>query len=483
MWELIRGNIRKSWILFISMGFCLIGLGYLIGMVWLGPDAGIYGVLIACGVWFILSLLSYFQGDSILLLSSRAKEVTYDVHPQLFNVVEEMKIAASFPAMPKIYIIDSPALNAFATGKSVEKSSIAITAGLLSRLNRDELQGVIAHEMSHIMNRDVLYMTIAGIMLGSIVMLSQIFLRSMWFSGGSGRRYRASSSKGGGGQAQLILLIVGIVFAILAPIIARIFYFSLSRKREYLADASAVRLTRYPFGLASALTKISASAVPLASANKVTAPMYIANPLKKQRNAVGLFSTHPPIDKRIGILKSMAQGVNYTNYQRAFSQITGVKAGLMPPSALRDIETIAMRESSVKEVKPQKAKEEARDLGDLMRALNRYVFIACVCGLKIKIPPNFKKPEMSCPRCGRQHTVPLTDLKTVTSVLGATMAVGLKDKAKPAVDKSTPQVYARKGKGWESLNCHCGTMLQVSPLFAGSHLTCHNCKNKINIKG
>jgi heat shock protein HtpX len=472
MWELISSNIRKSWILFFAMGGCLFGLGYVVGAVWLGPEGAIYGILIAAGIWFILSLLSYFNGDSILLLSSGAKQVTHDIHPQLFNVVEEMKIAANFPVMPKIYIIPSPALNAFATGRSIEKCSIAVTAGLLSSLNRDELQGVIAHEMSHIINRDVLYLTIAGIMMGSIVLLGEVFLRSMWY-GGSSRRYRSGS--GGSGQAQLIFLILAIVLAILAPILARIFYFSLSRKREYLADASAVRLTRYPLGLASALERISGSYIELKSANSVTAPMYIDTPFKKKKAAVGLFSTHPPIQERIRILKNMAHGVNYTDYQQAFIGVTRRSGGIVPPSALRDSKTIPVRESKIPQRKPQERKTQARDVGDLLRALNRYVFVTCLCGLKIKIPPDFKQEKLECPRCGRKHQVPIADAKRVAAVLGAATALG--------AGTAKKEVYARKSTGWESFNCpSCGNLIQISPLFAGTQLRCQNCRTIIKIE-
>ncbi len=198
----------------------------------------------------------------------------------LFNVVEEMAIASGLP-MPKVYIINDPAPNAFATGRNPKTASVAVTAGLLGRLNRDELQGVVAHEMSHILHRDILFVTLAGIMLGSVVLLSQVFLRGMMYGGGSRRRFSSGGGKGGGGAAA-ILLIIAIVVAILAPIMTQLLYFALSRRREYLADAGAVRLTRYPEGLASALEKIANDRAPqLASANKVTAPMFIVNPFKK----------------------------------------------------------------------------------------------------------------------------------------------------------------------------------------------------------
>ena len=401
MWELIRENQRKSWILFLAMGACLLALGYAIGAAWMPhQDGGIFGIMIAGLVWFFMSLISYFSGDSILLGMSGAKEVSHDVHPQLFNIVEEMKIAANLPAMPRIYIIDSPAPNAFATGRSPEKSAIAVTAGLLSMLNRDELQGVIAHEMSHVMNRDVLYMTFAGVLLGSIVILSEFFLRSQYYSSYS-RRYRSSSRDND--QAQVVMMVVAILFAILAPILARLFYFSLSRRREYLADASGVRLTRYPEGLASALEKISRPDIKLARANRVTASMYIVNPLKSsKRNIASAFSTHPPIEERVKILRSMMQGVNYKQYAEAFSKVKG-NASLMPPSALADSENVPVRKPSAPAQDARTPKQKARDLGDLMRVINKYLFIPCACGLMIKIPPDFNRETVICPRCHRKH--------------------------------------------------------------------------------
>jgi len=197
MWELIRANKRNSIILMVLMAAVLLLLGLIIGLAFFGPGGAQFGLIIASAIWIILMLISFSSGDQILLLASKAKPVTHDDYPQLFNVVEEMKIAAALPAMPKVYVIADPAPNAFATGRNPKSASVAITAGLLGRLNRDELQGVIAHEISHILHRDILYVTLAGIMLGSIVLISQVFLRGMFYSSmGSRRRY---SSGGGGG--------------------------------------------------------------------------------------------------------------------------------------------------------------------------------------------------------------------------------------------------------------------------------------------
>jgi len=399
MWELIRANKRNSIILIVMMAACLLLLGFVIGLALFGTQGGFVGLMIATAVWLLLSLISFSSGDQILLAASKAQLVTHDVHPQLFNVLEEMKIAAALPAMPKIYIISDPAPNAFATGRSPESASVAVTAGLLARLNRDELQGVIAHEISHILHRDILFVTLAGVMLGSIVLLSQVFLRGMFYSSmGSRRRY--SSGRGGGGYAQLIMLAIAIIAAILAPVMAYLLYFALSRRREYLADAGAARLTRYPEGLASALEKIANDPSPqLTAANKVTAPMYIVNPFKK-KNAMklsDLTSTHPPISERIRILRNMSTGASFKDYSDSYTAVTHHKT-VMPASALTK-EDIALRQAAAEAKKEQLQGKQMRQVGDIMRKVNGFLFLTCPCGLKMKVPPNYKGNKVACPRC------------------------------------------------------------------------------------
>ena len=375
--------------------------GAVIGLAVFGAEGALFGVMGATVLWLILTLISLSSGDQILLAASRAQPVTHDVHPQLFNVVEEMKIAAGLPAMPKIYIINDPAPNAFATGRNPESASVAVTAGLLARLNRDELQGVIAHEISHILHRDILYVTLAGIMLGSIVLMSQVFLRGMFYSSmGSRRRY--SSSSQGGGQAQIVFLVIAIVVAILTPIMAQLLYFALSRRREYLADAGAARLTRYPEGLASALEKIAGDAAPqLATVNKATAPMFIVNPFKKkgQMKLSDLTSTHPPISERIRILRSMSQGASLKDYSQAYTNVTHGQ-NIIPAVALKT-EEIRIREGHAEPTKQEKVQKQLHQVGDIMRRVNGFVFLTCLCGLKLKVPPNFKGDTVQCPRCRR----------------------------------------------------------------------------------
>lgn len=473
MFELIQANKKKSVILFLLMGVFLIALGYFIGAAMFPPNGGVIGAVGAVFIWLFLSSISYFSGDKILLMSSGAKEVTHDIHPMLFNIVEEMKIASGLSSMPKIYIIDNPAPNAFATGVKPERCAVAVTAGLLNQLNRDELQGVIAHEISHILNRDVLFMTMSGIMLGSIVLISHTFFRSMLYGGG--RRFRSSKSSQGAGQAQAVIMIVAVLLAILAPIVARIIYFAISRKREYLADASAARLTRYPDGLASALEKISANTHDLKSANKVTAPMYILNPLKdKGQMLSNLSSTHPPITKRIQILRKMSHGAGFDQYQEAFSEVTGKVSPVVPVSELNSNDDFSIREKSA-DLPGESKKSQKRDLNDLMRAVNNYAFLTCICGLKFKIPPNYTNSDITCPRCENIMIVPLLDFLSPEAINQIKQ-----DKSKEK-DESQ-QVYNRSHGGWHTFNCNCGHRIQLSPAFATDRITCKRCERVIQIK-
>ena len=296
----IAVNRRNSLLLIAGfLGFVTV-FGYVIGYAWLGdPSRALFGLVLAFIVGTVSGLATYYGGDRMVLAASRAKEITHEDAPVLFNVVEEMAIASGSP-MPKVYRIEDSAPNAFATGRDPEHASVAVTSGLLEKLNRDELQGVIAHEMSHVGNYDIRYAMLVGILVGTTVLISDFFLRGLWFGGGRGRQ------REGGGQIQLIMIAVAIIFAILAPLFARLLQLSISRQREYLADATAVQLTRNPKGLADALQKISGDREVLEVANRATAHLYIANPIKKfEKRARGLFSTHPPIEERIQILRSL----------------------------------------------------------------------------------------------------------------------------------------------------------------------------------
>jgi len=403
MWEQIRANRTRSAVLTIAMAILLLLIGYFLGYYFF--ESGIGGLIIALVIWGIMTLVAYFQGDNILLALSRAKKIKRDDHPKLYNIVEEMKIASGLEKMPDIYIIDDPAPNAFATGRDPQKAAVVITSGLLAKLNRDELQGVIGHEVAHIKNRDVMLMAICAVMLGTIVILAWYATRVLFFSG-AGRGRRSS----GGGQAQMIMLAIGIVLVILAPIAAQLIYFAISRKREYLADSSSALYTRYPEGLASALEKIAASTQQLQSANQATAPMYTVNPFRKEgRQASNLTSTHPPIQERIRILRAMS-GASLADYDRAYRQARG-GSGIVPSSAMALDElggATALRAPSA-DTKPlerfPQREERAREASDLMWRLNEYKTIDCPCGTKLRVSPRFGVTSVRCPHCGRTHQV------------------------------------------------------------------------------
>ena len=302
--ERIARNRRNSLLLIAGFLAFVTVFGYIIGFAWIGdPKGALFGLVLAFAVGTISGLVTYFAGDKMVLAASRAKEITHDEAPVLFNVVEEMTIASGLP-MPKVYIVNDTALNAFATGRDPEHASVAVTKGLLEKLDRDELQGVIAHEMAHVGNFDIRYAMLVGILVGTTVLISDFFLRGLWFGGG-----RGGGRREGGGQLQIIMIVVAIFLAILAPLFARLLQLSISRQREYLADATAVRLTRNPKGLADALQKISGDREVLEVANRATAHLYIANPIKKfEKRSKGLFSTHPPLEDRIRILRAMETG-------------------------------------------------------------------------------------------------------------------------------------------------------------------------------
>jgi len=296
MYEQIAANKRKS---FLLVAFFL-AFVFLLGWVFeqltgMGEGGLIFAVLIAV----VVSFVSYYSSDKVVLAISRARPATKEEFPFLYNVVEGLSIAAGVPA-PKCYVIDDTAPNAFATGRNPKNSVICVTTGLLQKMNRAELEGVIAHEMSHIKNLDIRLQTLAVVMVGIVALLSDWIMRSFWWGGG---RRRGGRDKSGAGA---IFVVVGLLLAALGPIISQLIRLAISRKREFLADASGAMLTRYPPGLASALRKISADTEPLEAANKATAHLYIVNPLKDIKGSVNkLFSTHPPIEERIAALEKM----------------------------------------------------------------------------------------------------------------------------------------------------------------------------------
>lgn len=296
-WDQVSGNVFKTWLIMFFFSIFTVAVIYIIAM---GFGYGEVGGLSLTGFALIMAgvmnFFSYYYSDKIVLAISGAKLVKHDENKELYHMVENLCIAGGLP-VPKIYTINDTATNAFATGRDPKHAAIAFTTGILQKLNKTELEGVTAHELSHVGNRDTLLMSVVSILVGTIALLSDFFMRSLWF-GGRGRDNKNNT----------VFMIIALVAAILAPIIAMLIQLAVSRRRELLADASAVLLTRYPDGLASALQKISADKEPLEVANRGTAHLYIINPLKGSQAVgwfAGLFNTHPPIAARIKALREM----------------------------------------------------------------------------------------------------------------------------------------------------------------------------------
>ena len=294
-----ESNIRRTWMLFTLFFVVVIGIGWVFSQ--------IYGnsviLVFAVGLSFFMSFFSYWYSDKIVLKISKAKEIKRETHRELYNILENLSITAGLP-MPKLYLVDEQAPNAFATGRDPEHAVVAVTTGLLNKLNRTELEGVLAHELAHVGNRDMLISTVVVVLVGFVALLSDFYMRSLFW--GSFR------DRDDGGRVGAILLVVGIALAILAPIATTLIQLAISRKREYLADTSGAFLTRYPEGLAQALIKISKDTTPLKVANKATNHLWVSDPRLRlgfsgqaRRNIAGLFATHPPVENRVAKLRGI----------------------------------------------------------------------------------------------------------------------------------------------------------------------------------
>lgn len=287
-------NVRLTWIYITGFLVFVIGIGYIFSQMM--QSSGILYFAVAFSV--IMSFGSYWWSDKIVLGMSGAKEVTRENAREIYNIVENLCITAGLP-VPKIYVMEDSALNAFATGRDPQHGVICLTTGIIARLDKTELEGVIAHELSHIGNRDILLSTVVVVMVGFVALLADWFRHSLFFGGGDGENRD--------GRLQIVFFVVGILLSILAPFFAWLVQLAISRKREFLADASGALLTRYPEGLASALEKISADTQPLEAANSATASLFIANPFKGEK-MMKLFMTHPPIEDRVKALRAMDGG-------------------------------------------------------------------------------------------------------------------------------------------------------------------------------
>lgn len=303
MYEQIAANKRKTILLLLVSFLLLAAVGYAIGLIY---GTGWVGLGIAIAVALLLQIGAYFSGDKVVLRSARARAVTAEEEPRLHNIVEGLAIAAGVPK-PTVYVVPEQAPNAFATGRDPEHSSVAVTQGLLETMNRVELEGVLGHEMAHVVDRDILYGTIVATVIGAIVLISEFFLRSWWWGGFGGRRN--DRGNGNGGAVELIVFAIGFALLILAPILGQLIRLAVSRNREFLADAQGAMLTRYPPGLIGALKKIAEAPHAMRSANNATAHLWLDQPSRVQGPSTGrmerLFSTHPPIEERIRRLEEM----------------------------------------------------------------------------------------------------------------------------------------------------------------------------------
>jgi heat shock protein HtpX len=299
-YDQIAANRRNSILLAAVVVGLLGALGFTIGYAVSGsPEGGLLTTGFAVLLGALAGVGTYVAGDSLVLAVSGAREVDEAGAPQLMNVVREMAIAANVP-MPRVYIIDDTAPNAFATGRDPAHASVAVTTGILEKLDREELQGVIGHELSHVRNLDIRFSLVVGVMVGAIAILADFFLRFTFWGGGRSR------DRDGGNSAQVVVFVIAIVLAILAPLISRFIQLAVNRQREYLADASSVEITRNPYGLERALAKISTDQEVLEVANRGTQHMYFTNPIRKfEKRSSGLMSTHPPIVERINRLRQL----------------------------------------------------------------------------------------------------------------------------------------------------------------------------------
>jgi heat shock protein HtpX len=301
VYEQIAANKRRTVVLFVLAIALLAGVGYVLGLL---TQSGPTGLVIALVIAVAMSIGSYLYGDRIVLASTRAKEVTREEVPRLHNLVEGLAIAAGIPK-PRVWIVPESAPNAYATGRDPEHSHVAVTQGLLDTMNRVELEGVLGHEMAHIVDRDILVGTVVATLVGAAVLLSEFFMRSWWWGGFRGRR----GGDSGGGAASAVIFAVGFLLLILAPIFGQLIRLAVSRNREYLADAQGAMLTRYPPGLIAALQKLQAAPTAMHSANNATAHLWLNQPSRFEGERIGtmerLFSTHPPMSERIRRLQEM----------------------------------------------------------------------------------------------------------------------------------------------------------------------------------
>ncbi len=431
MWFIIEQNKRKTtfFLIILTLFFLFFGsaLGFCVSCEI--SDKSYFGTYIGLGISFIclLGIIIYtkFNASKFFLNQVGAVPIKKEDLPVLHNAVEEMSISASLGFIPKIYIIDSNIPNAFSVGINEKNAAVAVTTGLLSSLNRDELQGVIAHEIAHIKNLDTLYLMYAGVVFGLIVCVSNAIIRG-FIGGPRSRRY--SSSRRSGDSAGAAILIA-LILAIISPILVKLLYLTVSRKREYLADACACQYTRYPSGLASALTKISNFSVSSDKNNEkyieknekmhsgeVVSCMYIHNFLQKENAGFWdeLFSTHPSTKKRISVLKQMG-ACDFEEYNKVYRAVLSekslvnknklLKMNLSPIPIVAPVASAASETAVSDKNTDEQRINRQREAKDSFKKASNYKIINCDCNVKLKIPPELKISEIACPNCNRVHKI------------------------------------------------------------------------------
>jgi len=464
MWEAIRANRRRSAWLMLAMGAVLIALG------------AFFGSLVAIAVWLGSWIYAAADGDGVVLRSVGAKRIAKKDHPRLWNIVEEMSIAGGLKKMPDIYVVDSSAPNAFAVGHTPESSSVAFTSTLLRTLNRDELQGVAAHEIGHILNEDIRFMTQAAVLVGGVELLSQFLIRLGPLGVYSRRIYRGGGGGGGnkgGGAGAAPLMAIAFLVAILSPLAIRLLYYACSRTREYLADASAARLTRYPDGLASALEKIAAYQMtsPPAEVNSAVAPLYIVNPLERLHLS-GISSTHPPTDSRVKILRAMGGGAGYVDYEAALKKVAGERLRLPELElAARTGERLRSRVADPNQDPLEDPVNRAHAALDLIDVMAGYTTVLCLCGLRVKTPPESSATHIGCPRCSRLLNVPRTEAEKTAQPVSLPAAV----------EGAGALRYKRAASDWEAFICTCGQTIQLGAGYPLDYTICAKCDRRIEI--
>lgn len=512
--ELIRINKLKSVYLLVLTILIIMAVGYILGDIVYTMYIPVRSVdyeekrlvfslwiAVLTGLLEILQIYFVFTRKPILLFNQLGMNIAERTKFQkLHNVISEMTIAAGLSQTPIAYVIPSKTLNAMAFGSSPDNCAIAVTAGLLSVCNRDELQGVIAHELSHIINRDALLLEVCRNSLGMVEVLREVMLRSIYWAPVGRLNYRISSGKGRSSGAHLIFLLFGIIFTLIAPILVNVIYLTISREREYLADAVSAKLTRYPVGLASALTKIAYSTHSMDDIDKVTSSAFITQPRGDMTITSKGSRTHPPIWNRIRILRLMSGGAGYIDYQKAYNAVMLQNPGFMPGSMKGDKASIPLRMAEAMPDEPGGVDnfEEMSILAnegrmdDIFRLTEGYRFIDCECGMKIKVPVDYDKFEIKCPRCGKIHKLGenmsslLTAMLDESAVTGETAALGIirevmEEKSEPDYRSEEEQTYVRFKNGWQEIQCRCGSKVQIAPNFLGKFISCRKCRRRINI--